>query len=34
MEFFDNSFWSSGYPLGFALGTALIIYSKYDGWRK
>ena len=29
MEFFDNSFWQSGYPVGIVIVAAILIYVRF-----
>lgn len=33
MEFFNNSFWMSGYPLGIVLAVVLVLYNKFSSGK-
>ena len=34
MGFFDNSFWTSGFPLGIVISATIIIYTILERRRK
>jgi len=33
-EFFEGSFWTSGYPWGILIATIMIVYTVLEGRRK